>query len=67
MGSVPVGMVEADIRAAVKGFTLRAEVALAFIGDTTALEPAAHERQRRASCRRSGLIAASRWVPGGRL
>lgn len=37
VGSVPVGMVEADVRAAVKGFTLRAEVALAFIGDTTAL------------------------------
>lgn len=37
VGSVPVGMVEADVRTAVKGFTLRAEVALAFIGDTTAL------------------------------
>src|SRR5204862_3492294 len=37
VGSVPVGLVEADARTRYRGFTARAEFALLFIGDTAAL------------------------------
>jgi hypothetical protein len=40
VGSVPVGMVEADARTRYRGFTARAEFALLFIGDTAALNQA---------------------------
>jgi hypothetical protein len=37
VGSVPVGLVEADARTRYRGFTARAELAFLFIGDTAAL------------------------------
>ena len=40
VGSVPVGLVEADARTRYRGFTARAEFALLFIGDTAALNAA---------------------------
>jgi hypothetical protein len=40
VGSVPVGLLEADARTRYRGFTARAELALLFIGDTAALNTA---------------------------
>src|SRR5262245_11823264 len=40
VGSVPVGLVEADVRTRYRGFTARAEFAALFIGDTAALNAA---------------------------
>jgi hypothetical protein len=67
VGAVPVGLIEADFRTTLGGFTGRAELALAFIGDTAALNQLLMTPPPAGSEERLAAVPVSSQLRGGYL